>query len=45
MLEVLGADGCAEAEGCDADAYPGELVGDADDAGVIVNIIMVGLYM
>ena len=33
VFETLGADGAAEAEGGDADADPGELVGDADDAG------------
>lgn len=35
MLEALGADSGAEAQTGDADADPGELVGDADDAGAV----------
>lgn len=37
VFEVLAADGGAEAEGSDADADPGDLVGDADDAGSFVR--------
>lgn len=37
MLEVLPADGGAEAQGGDADADPRDLVGDADDAGSTVR--------
>ena len=44
VFEILVAEAGAEAEGGDADAGPGELVGDADDA-LESYIISIGCYI